>query len=190
MKKLVLFMCLIVLLTGCGTKDMKMTTCTTDITTNGITNKMSYDIDYDKDNKVRKVIITYDYNKPEDADDNHTDGVGTGTDGTTSDKDTKNEKPEVVDGVVGKVIDTIVGETVDTIYDISGLSDKHKLAQARYDDIEGITYDVMTTSATQYKVVYTIDMDKLSDNNLVLFNLDRDYTTLRSNYTDAGLTCK
>ena len=70
------------------------------------------------------------------------------------------------------------------------MSDKHKLAQARYDNIDGITYDVMTTSATQYKVVYTIDMDKLSDNNLVLFNLDRDYTTLRSNYTDAGLTCK
>lgn len=190
MRKLVFFMCLIVLLTGCGTEDMKMTTCTTDITTNGITNTMKYDIDYDKDNKVKKVIITYDYNKLVDADDTHTDGVGTGTDGTTSDKDVKNEKPEVVDGVVGKVIDTIIGETIDTVYDISGLSDKHKLAQARYDDIEGITYDVITTSATQYKVVYTIDMNKLSDNNLVLFNLNRDYTTLKNSYIDAGLTCK
>lgn len=190
MKKLVLFMCLIVLLTGCGTEDMKMTTCSTDITTNGITNKISYNIDYDKDNKVRKVLITYDYNKPVDSDNTHTDGVGTGTDGTTLDKDGRDNKPEVVDGVVGTVLDTIVGETVDTIYDISGLSDRHKLAQSRYDDIEGITYDVMTTSASQYKVVYTIDMDKLSDNNLVLFNLDRDYITLINGYTDAGLTCK
>ena len=190
MKRLVLFMCLIIILSGCGTKDMKMTTCTTDITTNGITNKMSYNIDYDKDNKVRKVVITYDYNKPVDADENHIDGVGTGTDGSTTDKDTNNENPEVVDGVVGKAIDTIVGETVDTIYDISDLSDSHKLAQSRYDDIDGITYDVVTTSATQYKVVYTIDMDKLSDNNLVLFNLDRNYTTLKNSYINSGLTCK
>lgn len=190
MKKLILFTCLIVLLTGCGTQSMNTVTCTTDITTNGITNKMSYVIDYDRNNKVRKVMVTYDYNKPVDADDTHIDGVGTGTDGTTVDKDTKNENPEVVDGVVGKFVDTIVGETVDTIYDISGLSDRHTLAQTRYNDIEGITYNVMTTAANQYKVVYTIDMDKLSDNNLVLFNLNRDYTTLRTSYTDAGLTCK
>ena len=47
-----------------------------------------------------------------------------------------------------------------------------------------------TDEDDEYKVIYKIDMDKISDSDLARFNLDRDLNTLRSNYEGLGYTCE
>ena len=41
-----------------------------------------------------------------------------------------------------------------------------------------------------YKVTYVVDFDEISNDDLTKFNLDRDFTTLKTSYIDQGFTCK
>ena len=61
---------------------------------------------------------------------------------------------------------------------------------ASYENIEGFTYDVKRNTDNEYTVVYTIDFDKIQDNDLTTFNLDRDLSTLQTTYENQGYTCK
>lgn len=77
MKKSLIVLAALAVLSGCGMNEK--TTCTNENKVGNITSKVTYEIEH-KNNDVKKVILTYDYR------DDHTDGVGTGTDGTTKDK--------------------------------------------------------------------------------------------------------
>ena len=94
MKKALLIIAVIAVLSGCTT-NTKTLTCTSENTSGNITSKTKYMIDYEG-NDVKKLTVTYDYK------DNHTDGVGTGTDGTTSDNDP--DANGIIDGVVGEAL--------------------------------------------------------------------------------------
>ena len=59
-----------------------------------------------------------------------------------------------------------------------------------YDDIEGFSYDVDVDNANQYKIIYKIDMNKISDDNLSRFDVTRNFSDIRTNYEDLGYTCK
>ena len=41
-----------------------------------------------------------------------------------------------------------------------------------------------------YKVTYVVDFDEISNDDLTKFNLDRDFTTLKTSYINQGFTCK
>ena len=81
MKKSLIVLAALAVLSGCGMNEK--TTCTNENKVGNITSKVTYEIEH-KNNDVKKVILTYDYR------DDHTDGVGTGTDGTTKDKEDNN----------------------------------------------------------------------------------------------------
>lgn len=194
MKKIILGLSIIALLSGCGEQEEMMMTCTRETTNNGLTSGAEYLVTY-TDDEVSHVTITYNYNQ-----DNHTDGVGTGTDGTTVDGnetrandnqtdgviEPNGDNDSIVDGVVG---DVIIGGIYDTILDLSGLRDMHT-NQINNTDIEGFTTRIEDNTNNSYKVVYDLDLTKISDDDLANFNVDRSYETLRKNYTDQGLTCK
>lgn len=181
MKKIFLCIGIIILLSGCGNEEM-MTTCTTENTYNGLTSGTEYLITY-QDDEVKHVKITYNYNQED-----HVDGVNTGTDGTTEDEDV-NDDNEVIDGVVGETVDDIIGGIYNTILDLSGLKDRHT-NQINNANIEGFTTSVENNTNTSYKIVYDLDLTKISDTNITRFNVDRSYETLIDNYTNQGLTCK
>lgn len=179
MKRILLFFGIVTLLTGCGNEEDMMTmTCTRENTYNGLTSNTQYLITYN-DDEVSNVKITYNYNQ-----DTHTDGVGTGTDGTTEDDD-RNEN----DGIVGGVTEDIIGGIYNTILDLSGLKDRHT-NQINNTNIEGFTSTVEDNTNNSYKVIYNLDLTKISDDDIGRFNVDRSYQTLKSNYTNQGLTCK
>lgn len=106
MKKSLIVLAALAVLSGCGMNEK--TTCINENKVGNITSKVTYEIEH-KNNDVKKVILTYDYR------DDHTDGVGTGTDGTTKDKednnttnnDNKNDNttktPTDNDGLIGGV---------------------------------------------------------------------------------------
>ena len=119
---------------------------------------------------------------------NHTDGVGTGTDGTTN--DTQIDDDGVIDGVVGSAIDTIVGGVTDIILDSAGLRDRHATVQNTYGNVNGFSVQNTTDNNDNYMVTYVIDYDTISDNDLARFNLSRDLDTMRDNYVNQGFTCK
>jgi hypothetical protein len=56
--------------------------------------------------------------------------------------------------------------------------------------IEGFSYEVDVDSDTEYKIIYKIDMNKISDDNLANFNVTRDFSDIRTNYEDLGYTCQ
>ena len=118
----------------------------------------------------------------------HTDGVGTGTDGTTS--DTHMDKDGVVDGVVGSAIDAIVGGVTGVILDSAGLRDRHENVQNTYGNVSGFSVQNTNDVDNNYKVTYVIDYDTISDTDLARFNLSRDLDTLRNSYVNQGFTCK
>ncbi len=180
MKKIILSIGIIVLLSGCGREEMM--TCTSEKTYNGLTSGTEYVITY-KDDEVQHVTITYNYNQ-----DTQTDGVNTGTDGTTKDNHA-NDNQDIIDGVVGDVVDDIIGGVYDTILDLSGLKERHT-NQINNTNIEGFTSKVENNTNTSYKIVYDLDLTKISDNDIGRFNVDRSYTTLKNNYINQGLTCK
>ena len=99
MKKVLLIIAVIAVLSGCGTNDSL--TCTTENTLGNISSSTTYKIDY-RNNDVKMMTVTYEYK------DGHTDGVGTGTDGTTEDDDANNEADGIIDGVVGEALDDVV----------------------------------------------------------------------------------
>lgn len=180
MKKIILCIGIVALLSGCGENEQTMT-CTRENTYNGLTSGTEYLVTYN-DDEVTHVRITYNYNQ-----DTETDGLGTGTDGTTEDDDQDNDG--IVDGVVGDTVDDIIGGVYDTILDISGLKDRHT-NQINNTNIEGFTSTVEDNTNNSYKVVYDLDLTKISDDDIDRFNVDRSYTTLKNNYTTQGLTCK
>lgn len=186
-----------IFLSGCSLTGMETYSCTSTTTDdNGLTTKITYDITHSGDT-VDMVKITYDY----EQDDNDTmgnmvddmtnmidddiDGLNADTDGNS---DTDNN--EVVDGVVGDTLDAIVNGVTDTIIDIAGLRDRHNVVSDRYGNIEGVTITVEDDEEESYKVVYDIDMAKISDDNLDIFNLDRSFETLKGSYNTLGLMCK
>lgn len=225
MKKLLIGLSVLLLVSGCGEKKETLT-CTSKSTTNGMTTDTKYDIEYEKD-KVKYVTITYDYNQDNTNtnnttdtttnDDNNTttndnnnttnatengktstnktDGVDADTDGITKDKDiktndNKTESNEVIDGAVGDTIDGAVDGVTNTILDIAGIKKTYENQVSTYKDIKGFSYKVDIDNDGEYKMIYKIDMDKISDSDLSRFNIDRNLNTTKSNYEDAGYTCK
>lgn len=180
MKKALLVVALIAVLSGCTT-NTKTLTCTGENTSGNITSKTKYIIDYD-DNEVKKIMVTYDYR------DNHTDGVGTGTDGTTSDTDLDDDG--IIDGVVGEALDDVVTIVTDTILDIAGIKTRHNTRFGTYTNTEGFTTMIDSDNDNDYKVTYTYDLTKLSDTDITSFGINRDFNTLKDTYTSRGLTCK
>lgn len=180
MKKVLLIIAVIAVLSGC-TANTKTLTCTSETKSGNITSKTKYMIDYDG-NDVKKLTATYDYK------DNHTDGVGTGTDGTTSDKDP--DSNGIVDGVVGEALDDVVTGVTDTILDISGIKTRHNTRFGSYTNTEGFTIKIDNDNDNDYTVTYTYDLTKLTDTDITNFGISRDFNTLKKTYTDRGLTCK
>ena len=135
-----------------------------------------------KGNDVKMLTVTYDYS------DDHVDGVGTGTDGTTEDDDTDTDG--IVDGVVGEALDDVVSGITNGILDIAGIRSRHNARFGTYTNTEGFTTNVDTDNDTDYKVTYTYDLNKLSDTDITTFGISRNLDTLRSGYTNRGMTCK
>ena len=186
-----------IFLSGCSLTGMDTYSCTSTTTDdNGLTTKITYDITH-SDDTVDMVKITYDYEQDDDDTignmvddmtnmvDDDIDGLNADTDGNS---DTDND--EVVDGIVGDTLDAIVNGVTDTIVDIAGLKDRHNVVRDRYGDLEGVTINVEDSDDDSYKVVYDIDMAKISDDDLDIFNLDRSFETLKGNYNSLGLMCK
>ena len=180
MKKILLVVAVVALLSGCGVKT-KTLTCSRKNTINNITSKTTYKIDHEENN-VKMLTVVYEYN------DNHTDGVGTGTDGTTNDTDT--DIDGIVDGVVGKALDDVVMGITDTVLDITGVKNSHNKAFSNYSNTEGFKTVVNNDNGTDYKVTYTYDLTKLSDSDISSLGISRDYETLKRKYTTTGTTCK
>lgn len=204
MKKVLIIVIAVVMLSGCGSNNTL--TCTTDNTVGNITSKSTYVIEY-KGNDVRKIMTTYDYR------DAHIDGVGTGTDGTTEDSDTNNgrvtdtndtdennvdgviddtnaDDDGIIDGVIGEALDDVVSGVVDTVLDIGGIKTRHNERFGTYTNTDGFMTDIDTDNENDYKITYTYDLTKLSDTDIATFGLDRDFDTLRTTYTNRGMTCK
>ena len=221
MKKVLIIVAVVAILSGCGTNETL--TCTTDNTVGNITSKTTYVIEY-KGNDVKKVMATYDYR------DDHIDGVGTGTDGTTEDSDTNDgrrmtdnentgdndtttnrntgdnattnkdrdgiiddsnaDTDGIIDGVVGEALDDVVSGIADTVLDLSGIKTRHNERFGTYTNTDGFMTKIDTDNANDYKVTYTYDLTKLSDDDITSFGIDRDLNTLRTNYTNRGMTCK
>ena len=182
MKKIILCIGIVALLSGCGEEEQTMTCTMNNNNTSGLTSGTEYLVTY-KDDEVTNVRITYNYNQ-----DTQTDGVRTGTDGTTEDDDPTNDDG-IVDGVVGEATKDIIGGIYDTILDLSGLRDMHT-NQINNTNIKGFTSTVENSTNNSYKVVYDLDLTQISDDDIDQFNVDRSYATLRNNYINQGLTCK
>ncbi len=200
MKKILLVLSVLFLMSGCanGTDTLS---CSSTSTANGVTTKTKYDIDYSGDD-VKKVTITYDYNQDttnnnndNTTNNNDVDGVDVDTDGLDENNDNDNDtgsldSDDVVDGVVGDAIDSTISGITDTILDIAGIKNTYENQMSSYDNIEGFSYKVDVDSDTEYKIIYEIDMDKISDADLTRFNIDRDFSTTRTNYENSGYTCQ
>ena len=117
-----------------------------------------------------------------------TDGVGTGTDGTTNDSNIDDDG--IVDGIVGSAIDSIVGGVTSVILDAAGLRDRHATVQNTYGNVAGFSAQNTNDVDNNYKVTYVIDYDTISDADLATFNFSRDLDTMRNNYVNQGFTCK
>ena len=194
-------------MSGCGnTKTLK---CTANRSVSNYKNDAEAKVEYQDDN-VKYVTITYDYNQDNNTvtgnatitttDENGTtttttttDGVNAETDGLTTDENNQDNNissNEVIDGVVGNTLDTVINGVTDTIMDIAGIKNSYENQFSTYDDIEGFSYKVDVDEENEYKVIYKIDMEKISDNDLARFNLDRNLNTLKSNYEGLGYTCE
>ena len=192
MKKfLVLSLFFMLVLTGCGTTDTL--SCTYNNVNGNLTTKITYDIDHQGD-EVKKLKVTYDYhtdvfNDTDGDGRNDMDGVGTGTDGTTSDTQTDNDG--IVDGIIGSAIDSIINGVTGVILDVAGLRDRHANVQNTYGNINGFSVqNTSDMSDNNYHVTYIVDYNTISDNDLIALNLSRDINSLRNNYVSQGFTCR
>lgn len=191
-KYLVISLVFTLMLTGCGAEKAKTMTCSYETSANNIATKMKYDIDYEN-NDVKKVRITYDYKQNTVVDNDNDgkediDGVGTGTDGTTT--DTQRDNDGIIDGVVGNAIDKVVGGVTDVILDVAGLRERHRSVQSTYANMKGFSVQNTTDTDNNYMVTYVIDYNTISDTDLATLNLSRDINTFRDTYTSQGYTCK
>ena len=213
MKKFLISLFIIFLMSGCGSN--KTLKCTSNKSVNSFSNDAEAKFEY-QDNDVKFVTITYDYNQDDNTvtgnatvtttdqngetttttntTTNNTDGVNADTDGITNDGDATNDGNvsgnEVIDGAVGNTLDTIINGVTDSILDIAGIKNTYENQLSTYDNIEGFSYKVDVDRDNEYKIIYKIDMNKISDNDLARFNLDRDLNTLKSNYEGLGYTCE
>ena len=196
MKKILIALSVLFVMSGCGENTDNLS-CTSSTTNNGITTRTTYDVDYLGDD-VKHVTITYDYsqdnnqNGTNNADD--IDGVNADTDGIDQ-NDTNNnnadlESDDVVDGLVGDAIDETIDGVTDTILDIAGIRNRYENQLATYDNIEGFSYEVDVDSDNEYKVIYEIDMDKISDADVATFNIGRNFSDVKTNYENNGYTCQ
>lgn len=196
MKKLLSAFFVLLIMSGCDV-NTKSLSCSNTSTANGITTKTTYDIDY-KDDDVKKIKITYDYIQDNDVTTDNTttddmDGTNADTDGLDTDdnKDADVSSDDVVDGVVGDAIDSAIDGVTDTILDLAGIRDTYSNQISTYGDIKGFSYEVDTDTDDEYKVIYTIDMDKISDDDLSRVNIaTRDFSDLKDSYQDMGYSCK
>lgn len=181
MKKVLLIMAVIAVLSGCGTNDSL--TCTAENTLGNISSNTTYKIDY-RDNDVKMMTVTYEYR------DGHIDGVGTGTDGTTEDDDTTNETDGIINGVVGEALDDVVTGVTNTILDLADIRTRHNARFGTYTNTDGFMTSIDTNNDNDYKVTYTYDFSKLSDDDITSFGISRNFDTMQSMYTSRGLTCR
>ena len=193
MKKILIALSVLLVMSGCD-GDTKNLSCNSTSTANGITTNTKYEVKY-KDDRATYVKITYDYTQDNTNNNNDdVDGTNADTDGITSDKNKTNNgntnSDDVVDGVVGDAIDGAVDAVTDTILDLSGIRDTYQNQMSAYDNIEGFKYTIDTDTNNEYKVIYEIDMDKISDSDLTRFDIDKNITTFRTNQEDLGYTCK
>lgn len=188
MKKIFLSLFIILMISGCGEKTETLS-CTSTNRNNGVKNTVKYDIEY-QDDEIKHIKITYDYNQT--ANDNM-DGTNADTDGLDENNNTNDNNltsDDVVDGVVGNAIDETVESITETILDIAGIRNNFQNQFSIYDNIEGFSYTVDTDTDNEYKVIYDIDMDKISDDNLARFNVDRDLSDFKDTYENNGYTCE
>ena len=192
-----------IFLSGCSLTGMETYWCTSTTTDdNGLTTKITYDITH-SDDTVDMVKITYDYNQDDNNDNDNDDSlmnmvddmkniINDDIDGLNADTDgnSDTDNDEVIDGVVGDTLDAIVNGVTDTIIDIAGLKERHNVVSDRYGNLDGVTITIENDNEESYKVVYDIDMAKISDDDLDIFNLDRSFKTLKGNYNTLGLMCK
>ena len=123
------------------------------------------------------------------------DGVDVDTDGLDNDNTGDNDNgsldsDDVVDGVVGDVIDGTINGVTSTILDIAGIRNTYENQLSTYDNIAGFSYKVDVDNDNEYKVIYEIDMDEISDSDLTRFNVGRDFSDMRDNYESQGYTCQ
>lgn len=193
MKKLLIVLSVLFLMSGCNSES-KTLSCTNTSEANGITTKTKYEIKYMND-EVKHVTITYDYNqtnnrKEVDGTNADTDGLDKNTEGNTTTNDNNLQSDEVIDGVVGDAIDSTINGITDTILDLAGIKNNYQNQMSTFDNMEGFSYKVDVDNDNEYKITYDIDMDKISDEDLTRFNIGRDYSDIKSNYTDLGYTCE
>lgn len=189
MKKILITIITLITVSGCTTNEM--TTCTNETKKGNITSKTEYKIEH-KDNDVKKLTITYTYN------DKHTDGVETGTDGTTKEEatekdnanETNNDNDTIIGGAAKEALDDIVSSVVDTVLDIASIKESHNTRFNNYINVEGFTRNVEVDNANDYKVTYTYDLTKLKDTDITALGINKDYNALKKSYTERGLTCK
>lgn len=187
MKKLLTAISILFIMSGCG-ENTESLSCSSTTTANGVTTKTTYDVKYNKDD-VKFVTITYDYNQTEKKED--VDGLNADTDGLDNDDNNNTlNSDDVVDGVVGDVIDGTVNGVKETILDLAGIKNRYENQLSSYDNVNGFSYKVDVDSDTEYKIIYEIDMDKISDNDLSRFDVSRDFAEAKANYEDLGYTCK
>ena len=219
MKKILIALALVCVLTGCD-GDTKNLSCTQKTDANGLTTKTSYDIEYAGDDvKYLTITYDYSQGNNNDMDgvNADTDGITennnnarnntgnnntTGTTNNTTNNTTRNnttgntsgnsglKADDIVDGIVGDAIDETIEGVTETILDIAGIRNRYENQLATYDNIEGLTYDVDVDTNNAYRVIYKIDMTKISDNDLARFNATRDLSDLRTTYEGQGYTCK
>lgn len=190
MKKVLIALSVLFIMSGCDEATDSLT-CNSTTTANGVTTKTTYDIDY-VDDDVKYVTITYDYNQNNNNDDD-VDGLNADTDGldeTDNNNNNNLDSDDVVDGVVGDVIDETVQGVTETILDIAGIKNRYENQMTRFDNIEGFAYEVDVDNNNEYKIIYKIDMGKISDTDLANFDAARDFSDIRTNYEDLGYTCK
>lgn len=179
MRKLLLIIAVIIVLSGCGNK--KTLTCTSSNKVGEISSNTVYKIEY-KNKTIDKIIATYTYK------DEHTPGVGTGTDGTT--EGNNNSDNNVVDGVVGDALDDVVDAVGNTILDIAGIKSRHSNKFGTYVNTKGFTMTTDEDNDNDYKVTYTYDLNNLTDEDLNRFGITKDLDTQKKNYQDRNMTCK
>lgn len=189
MKKLLIALSVLFIMSGCD-ENTDSLSCSSTTTANGVVTKTTYDVDYVGDD-VKYVTITYDYSQNTNNDD--TDGLNADTDGlddTDNNNNNNLDSDDVIDGVVGDAIDETIEGVTETILDIDGIKNRYENQLSTYDNIEGFSYEVDVDSNTEYRIIYKIDMDKISDTDLAKFNAARDFSDIKTNYEDLGYTCQ
>ena len=197
MKKILAVLSILFLMSGCDNNMKSSTdslTCNSTTTANGITTKTNYNIEY-KDDDIKYVTITYDYSQDATtANNNEMDGVNADTDGLDEKNDGNNDQSlgseDVIDGVVGDAIDGTVDGVRETILDIAGIKNRYESQLSVYDNMEGFSYKVDMDNENEYRIIYEIDMSKINDLDLTMFNVTRNLSDVRDNYESLGYTCK